>query len=80
MNIALIGYGKMGHAIEQIAVKRGHNIALRITSANTHDIDTAHLKDVDVAIEFTRPESAKENIVKCFDAGVNVVCGTTGWN
>lgn len=80
MNIALVGYGKMGHAIEEIATKRGHNIALRITSANKADLDAAHLKGVDVAIEFTRPESAQENVLKCFEAGVNVVCGTTGWN
>ncbi len=70
----------MGHAIEEIAVQRGHTIALRITSANTHEIDAEHLNNVDVAIEFTRPEFAKDNVISCLDAGVNVVCGTTGWN
>ena len=80
MNIALIGYGKMGHIIEQVAIQRGHNIVLRITSANKQDMDAAHLSKADVAIEFTRPESAKENVLKCLSAGVNVVCGTTGWN
>jgi 4-hydroxy-tetrahydrodipicolinate reductase len=80
MNIALIGYGKMGHAIEQVAVRRGHTITLRITSANEHELDAEHLKNVDVAIEFTNPEAAKENVLLCLNAGVNVVCGTTGWN
>ena len=80
MNIALIGYGKMGHAIEQIAVKRGHNIVLRITSANKHEMDAAHLQLADVAIEFTHPESGKENVLRCLETGLNVVCGTTGWN
>ena len=80
MNIALIGYGKMGHAIEQIAIKRGHTISLRITSANRDEIDQANVKGVDVAIEFTRPESAKENVLRCIEAGVNVISGTTGWN
>lgn len=80
MNIALIGYGKMGHAIEQIAVERGHNIVLRITSANKHEMDAAHPQLADVAIEFTHPESGKENVLRCLEAGLNVVCGTTGWN
>jgi len=80
MNIALIGYGKMGHAIEQAATKRGHNIVLRITSANKHEMDEAHLKQADVAIEFTNPDAAKDNVIQCFNAGISVVCGTTGWN
>ena len=80
MNIALIGYGKMGHTIEQVAIKRGHNIVLRITSANKHEMDKEHLQKADVAIEFTRPESAKENVLKCLSSGISVVSGTTGWN
>lgn len=80
MNIALIGYGKMGQTIEREAQKKGHNILLRVTSANTHELDTEHLQNMDVAIEFTRPEAAKANVLKCLEAGVNVVCGTTGWN
>ncbi len=80
MKIALIGYGKMGHTIEQAAIKRGHEIVLRITSANKHEMDAAHLRQADVAIEFTRPESGKENVLRCLAAGVNVVSGTTGWN
>src|ERR1022692_725046 len=80
MNIALIGYGKMGHTIEQVALKRSHNIVLRITSANTHEMDAEHLPSADVAIEFTRPDSARENVLKCISSGINVVSGTTGWN
>jgi len=80
MNIALIGYGKMGQAIERAATKRGHNIVLRITSANKQDMDAQHLRPVDVAIEFTNPEAAKENVLRCLSFGTNVVCGTTGWN
>ena len=80
MNIALIGYGKMGHAIEDIAIKRGHNIIVRITSANRHELDATHLKDADVAIEFTSPEAAKANVLACTRLKLPVVCGTTGWN
>ncbi len=80
MKIALIGYGKMGKTIEQVAIKRGHEIVLKISSANKQYTDAAHLKLADAAIEFTRPESARENVLKCLEAGINVVCGTTGWN
>lgn len=79
MKIALIGYGKMGKTIEQIALKRGHQIVLRVDVNNSKYIDTGDLKGADVAIEFSRPDSAAENIRKCFKAGVPVVCGTTGW-
>lgn len=80
MKIALIGYGKMGKTIEQVAIKRGHEIVLRITSANKQDMDAAHLGNADVAIEFTRPEFAKEHVIACLHAGISVVSGTTGWN
>jgi len=80
MNIALIGYGKMGHAIEQIATKRGHTIVHKFTAADKDAINTNNLKKADVAIEFTHPESASENIMKCVAAGVPVISGTTGWN
>jgi len=80
MNIALIGYGKMGHAIEQIAIERGHTIVLKITTSNKEELNEFSLNNVDVAIEFTRPDSARENVSICLEAGVNVVCGTTGWN
>ncbi len=80
MKIALIGYGKMGYAIEQAALKRGHEVVLRITSANKQEMDAAHLGQADVAIEFTSPQTAKENVLKCLSAGINVISGTTGWN
>jgi 4-hydroxy-tetrahydrodipicolinate reductase len=80
MNIALIGYGKMGKAIEEIAIERGHNITLRITSANKHEMTKENFATTDVAIEFTNPEVAKDNVMKCLNAGVSVVCGSTGWN
>lgn len=80
MNIALIGYGKMGKAIEEIAIERGHNIVLRISTANRDEMTDEHLAKADVAIEFTNPEAAKENVLRCLDAGTSVVCGSTGWN
>lgn len=79
MKIALIGYGKMGKEIEQILIARGHTIPLIIDLNNTNDLDTAHLQKVDVAIEFTTPSTAYGNVVKCLEAGVPVVCGTTAW-
>ncbi len=79
MKIALIGYGKMGKAIEEIAVKKGHSISLVIDLHNAHDLTKENLQKSDVAIEFTTPETAVNNIMQCFDAGVPVVCGTTGW-
>jgi len=80
MNIALIGYGKMGQAIERIATERGHNIVLKITTANKHEFTRDNISQADVAIEFTNPEAAEENVLHCLRAGVPVVCGTTGWN
>ena len=80
MKIALVGYGKMGQAIEKIAAERGHDIVLRIRSANSEDLNPENLKQVDVAIEFTRPEAARDNVLACLREGVPVVCGTTGWN
>jgi 4-hydroxy-tetrahydrodipicolinate reductase len=78
LNIALIGYGKMGKAIEQEAVARGHKIVLAMDLINK-DLTAETLKAADVAIEFTRPEAAIDNIYKCFDAGIPVIVGTTGW-
>ncbi|MBS1779311.1 MAG: 4-hydroxy-tetrahydrodipicolinate reductase [Bacteroidetes bacterium] len=80
MNIALIGYGKMGKAIEEVAVERGHSITLRISSSNAHEMTPENLSMADVAIEFTNPEAARENVHKCMEAGLSVVCGSTGWN
>ena len=79
MNIAIIGYGKMGHAIEQIASDKGHEIVLRIGIENLEDFTLENVAKADVAIEFTSPHSAAENIKKCIEAGVAVVCGSTGW-
>ena len=79
MKIALIGYGKMGKTIEAIALKRGHTVALKIDIDNIDDFTKENLQQCDVAIEFTGPHSAKENILKCFDAGIPVVSGSTGW-
>jgi 4-hydroxy-tetrahydrodipicolinate reductase len=79
MKIALIGYGKMGKAIEEIAMKNGHEIVLKITSQNTSDFNIENLQQADVAIEFTNPHSTVANLKKCFDAHVPVVCGSTGW-
>jgi 4-hydroxy-tetrahydrodipicolinate reductase len=75
MKIALLGYGKMGKVIETIALERGHEIVLRKTSSNTFD----GLAAADVAIDFSIPSVAVENITTCLEAGVPVVSGTTGW-
>ncbi len=79
MNITLIGYGKMGKAIESIAVAKGHQVVLKIDITNSSDLTIENLKKSDVAIEFTSPEIAFTNIITCFEAGVPVVSGTTGW-
>lgn len=80
MKIVLVGYGKMGQTIERIAVSRGHEVVLRISSANKDELTSSRLQEADVAIEFTRPESARGNVLKCLSGGINVVSGTTGWN
>jgi len=80
MRIALIGYGKMGQLIEEIALEKGHSISIRITSKNTEDFTAENLADTDVAIEFTTPHAAYDNVKKCLDFGLPVVCGSTGWN
>jgi 4-hydroxy-tetrahydrodipicolinate reductase len=76
MKIVLIGYGKMGKTIERIAQSRGHEIAGRI---DVGDDITLFDKSADVAIEFTQPEAAVHNLKACFEKGIPVVCGTTGW-
>jgi len=78
MNIAIIGYGKMGRVIEKIATERGHIITAKITSQEAN-FSPEVLKSSDVAIEFSVPKAAISNINKCFDAGIPVVVGTTGW-
>lgn len=79
MKIALIGYGKMGHEIEKIAISRGHDVVCRIDIENPQDFDSPEFKNADVAIEFTAPTQAYGNIIKCFKNGVKVVSGSTGW-
>jgi len=79
MKIALIGYGKMGKAIEEIAVSRGHSIVLKVSIDNLEDNTIQRIRPADVAIEFTGPDSARDNILRCMDAGVPVISGSTGW-
>jgi 4-hydroxy-tetrahydrodipicolinate reductase len=79
MKIALIGYGKMGHAIEEIALQRGHEIVLKTGIENVQDNTLDNIRKADVAIEFTGPEIAFDNVIKCLEAGVPVVSGSTGW-
>jgi len=79
MKIALLGYGKMGKEIEKIAVSRHHEIVLKIDVFNLQDLTPENLQKAEVAIDFSTPESAFSNIMLCFNAGVPVICGTTGW-
>lgn len=79
MKIALIGYGKMGKTIEQIALNRGHQIVSIVDINNPEEFQSANFKSEDVAIEFTTPATAFDNYMKSFAAGVPVVSGTTGW-
>lgn len=79
MKIALLGYGKMGHIIEEIALQRKHDIVLRINDENLGDLTKENIEMADVAIEFTNPQSAVDNILFCLNHNVPVVCGTTGW-
>ena len=80
MKIALIGYGKMGHMIESIARERGHEIVSIIDQNNLDEFESNAFASADVAIEFTTPQTAADNILRAWKAGVPVVCGTTGWN
>ena len=79
MKIAIIGYGKMGRMIERLAIERGHEITCRIDIDNQSDFLGDAFRRSDVAIEFTTPATAPANIDRCFEAGVPVVCGSTGW-
>jgi len=80
MNIALIGYGKMGKTIEALGMSQGHHFPLKIDEENPEDFNAGNLKNIDVVIEFTAPGAAPANILACIDQGVPVVSGTTGWN
>ncbi len=79
MKAAIIGYGKMGREIEKILLERGHEVALIIDQENRHELDEKHLEGVQVALEFTTPGTAYENICRCIACHVPVVSGTTGW-
>ena len=79
MNIALIGYGQMGHEIESIARLRGHAVKLIVDQINENDLNSTSLKGIDVAIEFSSPSAAFKNIKRCLNEKVPVVSGTTGW-
>ncbi len=79
MNIAIIGYGKMGKEIEKIALERNHQVGLVIDENNVNNITQEDFKNIDVAIDFSIPESAFKNINLCFDYNVPIVSGTTGW-
>lgn len=75
MKIALLGYGKMGKTIERIALEKGHRVVFKSSSSTTE----GSLTDADVAIEFSTPETAVKNISRCFESGIPVISGTTGW-
>ncbi len=79
MRIALLGYGKMGKEIEKIALERGHTISIKIDRTQLATFNVDSLKDTDVAIEFSTPDAAYNNIQTCFKANTPVVVGTTGW-
>ena len=80
MKIALLGYGKMGRIIEKIATDRKHEIVLKIDENNQHELTPENLRQADVAIEFSTPATVLTNIAHCFNAGIPVVVGTTGWH
>ena len=77
MKVAIIGYGKMGKEVEAVALERNHEIVLKTNSKG--EFTEQNLKKADVAIEFTTPETAVDNIIRCFDVNVPIVVGTTGW-
>ena len=79
MKIALIGYGKMGHAVEQAALRRGHQIVCTIDQGDELAAHLPALRQADVAVEFSTPATAAENVRFCLENGIAVVCGTTGW-
>ncbi len=79
MKIALLGYGKMGKEIEKTALARNHEIVLKIDINNIDELNIENLQAADVAIDFSIPSGAFGNIMKCFDAGIPIVSGTTGW-
>ncbi|MGJ1197079.1 4-hydroxy-tetrahydrodipicolinate reductase [Sphingobacterium spiritivorum] len=79
MKIVLLGYGKMGQLIEKFAQKRGHEVILVVDQHNRETLTAQDIQDADVAIDFSVPSGALENISLCFEASVPLVVGTTGW-
>lgn len=79
MKIAILGYGRMGKQIEEILLQRNHEVVLKINEDNLKDFTPKAIAKADVAIEFSNPDAAFDNIISCFRAGVPVVSGTTGW-
>ena len=79
MKLGIFGYGKMGKAIEQVAERQGMEIVWRIRRDDVEQLSPDFLRQADVAIEFTQPAVAFDNVLHCICAGVPVVCGTTGW-
>lgn len=79
MNIALVGYGRMGHEIESAALSRRHSIVLIVDKDNFSDLNAVNLAKADVVIEFSQPEVAYGNVIRCLEEGIPVVSGTTGW-
>lgn len=85
LSIAVVGYGKMGHAIEEAARRRGHRVTLRVDPLGgdvrgVDEIDEAASRSIDIALEFSAPETAARNVKELLDKGVPVVCGSTGWD
>lgn len=79
MKIILIGYGKMGKAIEEVAIRRSHEVIMKIDLDNRNDLNKENIAGADVAIEFTGPDSAYANCRQCIELGIPVVSGSTGW-
>ena len=79
MNIAIVGYGKMGKIIEEVAISRGHAVDVKIDLNNLHDFNREVFAAIDVTIEFTGPHTAFDNVMKCLEMKKPVVCGSTGW-
>ena len=79
MKIALLGFGKMGQILEQMALQRGHEVVLKISIDNPYDLTRENLRNADVAIDFSVPGAVLNNIYACFNADVPVIVGTTGW-
>lgn len=79
MKIAIIGYGRMGRLVEKNALERGHSVVCRIDKENIGEYSSPEFRSADVAIQFSTPDTAVDGILRCFAAGIPVVCGTTGW-